>query len=73
MTFREQLTTIKRLDSLIGRKATGDAGRLAQKLDLSKASVYRYLDTMKDLGAPIAYCKQRKSYYYTDPDYRLNL
>ena len=64
MTFLAQLSLIFRLDSLIRRKATGSASQLAKRLDTSRSTVYRYLDILKALGAPIAYCTSRKSFYY---------
>lgn len=64
MTLLEQLNTLKRLDALILRKATGNTNQLATQLGISRASVYRYLDTLRQLDAPIAYSRCYPSYYY---------
>ncbi len=66
MTFFEQLTLLKRLDILIRRKATGTPAQLARRLDISRASVFRYINELKGVGAPIQYCKSRESYYYEE-------
>lgn len=55
---------IKRIDYLIQMKGTGTASDLADRLKISRAQVYEYLNLMKDFGAPIKYCKYRQSYYY---------
>ncbi len=67
MSFSQQLEIIRRLHNLIRRRATGSAIELAQRLDLSRASVHRYLNALKDLGAEINYCKSSRSYYYEKP------
>ncbi|MEZ5040980.1 MAG: HTH domain-containing protein [Saprospiraceae bacterium] len=66
MTFLAQLSLIFRIDGLIRRKSTGTASHLAQKLNTSRSSVYRYLDLLRNLGATIEYCHQRQSYFYTE-------
>ena len=57
---------IETLDRLITIKGTGTPQQLANRLDISESSLYQYLAFMKRMGAPIAYCKYRCSYYYTD-------
>lgn len=70
MTFIDQVNTLKRIDGLVRRKATGTPEQLSDRLALSRASVYRYIATMKELGAPIDYCKLRRTFYYKQ-DYTL--
>lgn len=57
---------IERIDRLIRIKGTGNASQLADKLGLSRTSIYEYLDLMKQLGAPIKYSTARRSYYYDE-------
>ena len=57
---------IERIDRLIRIKGTGNAAQLADKLGLSRTSIYEYLDLMKQLGAPIKYSSARRSYYYDE-------
>ena len=64
MSFLDNLDRIQRLHALIRRKATGAPHQLAHRLDVSRATVYRYLEELKALGAPLAYCRLRQTYYY---------
>lgn len=57
---------LTRLDYLISTKSTGAPSQLARKLEMSERNLYYILDTMKTLGAPIIYCKRRKSYLYEE-------
>lgn len=54
------------IDALIQKEETGTPEDLAQKIGLSKRTIYYYLDLMKKLGAPIAYNILTKSYYYKE-------
>lgn len=67
MSFLKHLKRIRRLHHLICRKATGTAVELATRLNISRASVHRYLNDLRNLGAEICYCSVRKSYYYVEP------
>ena len=64
MTFLEKLRAIERMDQLIKLKATGSAKELANKMSVSRSTVYEIIEVMKNMGAEIAYCSTRKSYYY---------
>lgn len=55
-----------RIDSLIRIKGTGTPSELADKIGISERSTYEYIRLMKDLGAPVLYSRQRKSYYYKE-------
>ena len=55
---------IERADLLIRLKATGTSDEFAIKLGISRASVFRLLQYLRDIGMPIKYCKYRKAYYY---------
>jgi predicted DNA-binding transcriptional regulator YafY len=67
MTFIERLELIKRIDALINRKATGNPSQLAARLMISRASVFRYINELKAIGAPVVYCCYRESYFYEEP------
>jgi predicted DNA-binding transcriptional regulator YafY len=54
------------LDHLIQSEHTGDAQQLATQLGIARSTLFKYLNDMKELGAPIAYCRQRKTFYYRD-------
>ncbi len=55
---------IERLDQLIRLKATGCPADLAKKLNLSERTIYRIIKELKEIGCPISYDNERKSYYY---------
>lgn len=60
----ERLTTI---DALIRQKATGNPLILAQRLDISKRTLFFYLNYMKlNLNAPILYNRHRETYHYSE-------
>ena len=64
MQLREKLTTLRRLHQLIQQKATGNSIQLAQRLHVSKSTLFRYINELKEFGAPIAYSNEGKHYYY---------
>jgi biotin operon repressor len=66
MTFIEHLELLERMDAVINRKGTGNATELAQRLKVSRRSVFNYLDTLRRLGADIDYCEHRQSYFYIE-------
>lgn len=72
MSFLNQLRTIKRLHHLIARKGTGCPKNLASRLQISRATLFRYIEVLNSLGADIQYCNYRKSYYYQER-FELNL
>ena len=66
MYYEETVRRIKMIDRLIRIKGTGTAEALGDRLGISRASVYEYLNLMKNNGAPIKFCKFRQSYYYDE-------
>lgn len=64
MKFIEQLQRLERLDQLIRLKATGCADSLARRMDISRRTVYNLLEILRALGAEIAFCPHRQSFYY---------
>lgn len=67
MIALKYLDRIERLHLLIKRKATGTPKALASRLEVSEASVYEYIKTLKEMGAPVVYDIYRKSYVYHKP------
>jgi hypothetical protein len=57
---------LERLDHLIHIKATGTPKQLADKLNICERGVRGYISILKDLGAPIIYCRKRNSYCYQE-------
>lgn len=62
----QQIELIERIDQLIRMKATGSPKEFANNMNISKASLYRLLETMKELGAPIEYNITTQSFVYAD-------
>ena len=59
------LTKLSRLDQLIRRKATGSPNELAQRLEMSRSSLYELIAFLKEeMRAPIIYISDRLSYVY---------
>ncbi len=65
MKIYHYLYRIQTIHRLIRRRQTGTPAELAQRLDLSESMIYNYIGFMKENGAPIAYSKRTKTYYYT--------
>lgn len=67
MTFKDHLLQVKRLHELIRLKSTGTPEKLAQRMNISRATVFRKIDYLKALGAEIEYDRDRMTYYYIEP------
>jgi predicted DNA-binding transcriptional regulator YafY len=52
------------IDQLIQQESTGNSRQLATTLGISRCTLFKYLNDMKELGAPIEYSRQRKTFYY---------
>ncbi len=63
----KQIALLERVDQLIRLRATGRPKQLAQRLEVSEATVFRIIDAMKALDAPIYYDPARQSYVYSEP------
>ncbi len=60
MNLLEQIELLKRIDALVRRKATGTSKQLANRLGISRTSVFRYIKYLKTFGGSIAYVAQEK-------------
>ncbi|MBL7803772.1 MAG: HTH domain-containing protein [Saprospiraceae bacterium] len=67
MTFFDHVNRIKRLHNLIRMKSTGSPKDLADRMAVSRSTLFRHLDDLRSMGAPIAYEKDRQTYYYEEP------
>jgi hypothetical protein len=66
MNYPELLEKIKYIDYLIRIRATGSPVELANKLKISLRSWHNLNQELKQLGAPIAYDKSARTYYYKE-------
>jgi len=63
----KQIRLIERVDQLIRLQATGTPEELISKLGISKTKLYRIINTMKTLNAPIEYDITLQSFVYVEP------
>lgn len=66
LDFIARIQLIRQIDHLISIKGTGTPDELAARLNISRRCVYNYINTMKEMGAPIVYDHFRSSYYYAE-------
>lgn len=64
MRYIEKKAKLDYLTELIKMEATGCPDNLAKKLLVSKRTLLRYINDLRDSGYPIGYCFYRESYYY---------
>lgn len=60
---------LERLDNLIRIKATGPPKILSRKMGVSERTIYKYIEILESLGAPVAYSKIKESYVYENDGY----
>ncbi|GAA4275984.1 hypothetical protein [Aquimarina mytili] len=60
----KQIELIQRIDRLIRMQATGPAEDLSYRLGVSKTKLYRTINVMKELDAPIVYDFKAQSFVY---------
>ena len=67
MSTMKYVARMERIDQLIRQEMTGNAPDFADRLNISVRQLYNLMDELKDLGLPIAYCRNRQTYYYKVP------
>lgn len=66
MAFNSYLNHVRRLMALIQQKATGTPESLAQRLKVSRSTLFSLLKSLReDYGLPIYYDNERQSYCFT--------
>ena len=59
---------VRIIDNYIRKNNTGRSKEFAEKVNISRGMLYRYLKFMKEeLGAPISYNKAKLTYQYIEP------
>ncbi len=66
MTTVEKLCVLRRMHALIRRRGTGCPDDFARRVAVSRATLFRYLNELRNLGATIEYCTSRESYFYSE-------
>ncbi len=64
--FIKNISLIERIDGLIRLQATGTPEELAARLNISKAKLYRIINVMKQLNAPVEYDIAKQSFVYAE-------
>jgi len=60
----EQLERLKRMNRLIKDEMTGTPEEFAALLGVCPSHLYRCIEEIKELGAPINFSRSRRTYYY---------
>lgn len=58
---------IELIHRLISARNTGTPSELAERLHISVSRVSRIIDELREIGAPIKYDRQSRTYYYERP------
>ncbi|GGX07843.1 hypothetical protein [Aquimarina muelleri] len=61
-----QIQIIERMDQFIRMRATGGPDEFASRMGISKTKLYRTIQLMKKLNAPVAYDIAEQSYVYAE-------
>jgi predicted DNA-binding transcriptional regulator YafY len=64
--IKDSITYIQSIDRLARIKGTGTPRQLSERLGVSERTLFRLIVLMRELGAPISYCKFRQTYYYEE-------
>ncbi len=62
----KHIELMERIDQLIRMQATGNSAELASRLKISKTKLYRIINIMKKLNAPIDYNVSIQSFVYVE-------
>lgn len=65
MNIIKYMERIKRMDDLIRRRATGTPDEFAEKLEISRSALLKYIRVLKNMGAPVEFDEHEKCYRYT--------
>lgn len=66
MSLLKYIERVCRMDMLIHMKATGPPEKFAEKLGISRSTLFQSLQEIKEMGVDIRYSNTRESYYYAD-------
>ena len=59
-----QLRRIYTIHRFFNRKKKASTSVLSHRLNVSRATLFRDLEVLKDIGAPIGYCAFTRKHYY---------
>ncbi|MDR2909946.1 MAG: HTH domain-containing protein [Bacteroidales bacterium] len=64
MAYEDYFMKIESLQCYIRTGHTGSAYELAKKLNVSRRTLFNYLEILRDKGSEIKFCKIQKTYYF---------
>jgi hypothetical protein len=64
--MRSLFDKVNNMNYYISMRITGKPNEFAEKLNISRSTLFEYLNLLKRYGAPIEYNPLIQSYYYTD-------
>ncbi len=64
MSLIYNLERIERMHEMIAHRRTGTPEEFAEKIGVAKSTIYVLIKELKELGAPIVWCKYTRSYTY---------
>ncbi|MBK6267410.1 HTH domain-containing protein [Marivirga sp. S37H4] len=66
MRYLNYFQRIQLLHKLIKRRNTGKADELCTRLNISRRTLFLYLELFRDHGANIKFCRKTNTYYYEE-------
>ena len=72
MKIETYMQRVNELNEKLAAGKTGTPAKLAAYLHISERCLYSFIDNLKQMGVPIAYCKKSESYIYTRP-YKMSI
>jgi len=73
MNFTRKIEKIKQLDEHLKLRATGNPDEFCTILNISKRQLFRIIEELKDYGAPIAYSRSLRTFYYKENDFEIKI
>jgi predicted DNA-binding transcriptional regulator YafY len=63
MKFTVKKEKLDYMLAIIKQECTGTAEEFSQRIFVSKRTLLRYIDDLREMGYPIGYCSHRNTYY----------
>ncbi|TVR75478.1 MAG: DNA-binding protein, partial [Marinilabiliales bacterium] len=67
MKVLQYIERIEMIHKLVEQECTGTPGEFARRLGISRTRLYEVMDDLKMEGAPIAYSRSCRTFYYEEP------
>lgn len=64
MILIHTLERLKQINELIKNKSTGKPKEFSKKIGISESHLYRCINEIKEMGAPVKFDRKRDTYYY---------